>query len=183
MLNVLWFEDQERLNWKQHFYFYFLDYYSQKSKDGHQKVTSVRPLGCRESAISEVNIKWLKYFLSVGRTGMREGWRKKVTKHLPGLEAGPALSETPGTGFARINLSKTHLYSSKFWDDSVLQRYIWGFFCFLKNRPVLQSVTWYSELDLFLNWAALLSTVYKVIYLSRKHPNWNGTSSDWFEIF
>jgi len=103
-----------------------------------------------------------KYFLSVGRIGMSEGWRKKVTKHTPGLEAGPALSETPGKGFAKKNLSKTHLYSSKFWDD--------------RKTDLLWNLSLDTQNLISLNWAALLSTVYKVISLSRKHPNWNGTS-------
>lgn len=173
MLNVLWFEDQERLNWKQHFSFYFLDYHSQKSKDEHQKVTSVRPLGCRESAISEVNIKWLSTscllaelaWVKVGEKrspNIRQVWKLVQLKHL-----------------AQVLLRKIfqkHICTAPNLEMIVCYRDKFGafFVCFLKNRPVMESVTWYSELDLFLNWAALLSTVYKVIYLSRKHPNWNG---------
>lgn len=46
-----------------------------------------------------------KYSLSVSRVGVSEGWRKKeVTKHTADLEAGPALSEPPGVGFALAEL-------------------------------------------------------------------------------
>lgn len=47
-----------------------------------------------------------KYFLSVNRVGVSEGWRKKdVTKHTADLEAGPALYEPPpGKGFALAEL-------------------------------------------------------------------------------